>query len=150
MMKIGLAADVGGHLTQMDAIITKETLKNHEVIYFTKDNPRANKIKYKKYLFKEMGYNPLKYILPILRCYRIMRKEKIKILITTGAEMGLITVIAGKLLGIKTVYIDSIICTKTPTLPARLGYFFIDELLIQNKSALKRIGKKAKYVGGIL
>ena len=149
-MKIGLAADVGGHLTQMDAIMTKEVLGDNGIVYFTKDNPRADKIKHKKYLFKEMGYNPFKYILPIMRFYKIMKKEHIKIIITTGAEMGLIAVIAGKLLGIKTVYIDSIICAKYPTLPVYLGYFFIDELLIQNKQVLKRVGKKAKYVGGIL
>ncbi|MDP1695953.1 MAG: PssD/Cps14F family polysaccharide biosynthesis glycosyltransferase [archaeon] len=149
-MKIAFAASAGGHLTQIETIFTKRVIGDNKFIMLTEKNSKTEKLPYKTYFFEQLNKNPLKYFLALIRCIKILKKEKIKLVITTGAEIGLVSMIAGKLLGIKTIFIETIIRVKNPTLSGRLSYPFSDIFLVQNKGMEKHYGKRAKYVGGII
>ncbi|MFH1802116.1 MAG: capsular biosynthesis protein [archaeon] len=149
-MKIALVASEGGHLTQARTIFSEEVIGNNEAIYFTERNPKTEKLPGKKYFFKEVGYNPFNYPYAILKCLLIFKREKPSVVITTGADIGLVGMIAGKLLGIKTIFIDTIIRVKTPTWAGKLSYPFSDIFLVQIPGMEKHYGKRARYVGGIV
>ena len=151
-MKIAFAASLGGHLTQIERIFTKDIIGNNETILITHESERTKNIDNfgKKYFMHDPGFNPVKYIPLFFKCYKIFKKENIKLIITTGAEIGLVAMIIGKFLGLKTIFIDTIIRVKTPTLAGKFSYPFSDIFLVQNPGMEKHYGKRARYVGGII
>jgi UDP-N-acetylglucosamine:LPS N-acetylglucosamine transferase len=149
-MKIAFAASAGGHLTQVQTIFTKDVIRDNEFIILTEKTSKTGKLPGKVYFFEQWNYNPFRYFFPLIRCLKIFKKEKIKMVITTGAEIGLVSVIAGKLLGIKTVFIETIIRVKSPTLSGRMSYPFSDIFLVQNAGMEKLYGRRARYEGGII
>lgn len=149
-MKIALVASPGGHLTEIEKIIPESVTGNNEVIIITERSTRTEKLIGKKYLLKTLENNPLDYIPALFQFLRIIRKEKVDLIITTGAQIGLPAVIAGKILFKKTIFIESITRPETPTLAGKFCYPFSDIFLVQNPGMEKNYGKRAKYVGGII
>jgi glycosyltransferase involved in cell wall biosynthesis len=151
-IKIGFAGSAGGHLSQIEKIFDEGVLEKRKRIYLTEKNSKTIEKSKKEriYFFKPLGYNPFNYIPAIIRCLRIFLKEKVNLVITTGAEIGLVSVIAGRLIGAKTVFIDTVIRVKIPTLAGKLSYGFSDIFLVQNPDMEKHYGPRARYVGGVI
>ncbi len=151
-LKIAFAASAGGHLSQIEKIFTKEVTGDIDEIFLTEENEKTKKLAQSKkfYFFNPLGYNPIRYFFALLKCIKLFKKEKVDMIITTGAEIGLVSVIAGKFLGKKTVFIDTVIRVKTPTLAGKMSYPFSDVFLVQNPGMERLYGKRAKYRGGII
>jgi len=149
-MKIAFATPGGGHLTEIQKIFTNDVIDNNEIIYLTEESKRTKKLKEKTYFLKSLENNPLDYLPALINCIKILRKEKVKIIITTGGEIALPAIIAGWLLGLKTIFIESVTRIKMPALAGRLCYPFSKIFLVQNLETLPYYGKKAKYFGGIV
>ena len=148
-MNIAMVASRGGHLTQIQKIFPKDVVGNNKTIFLTERNPKTEKLS-NVYFFKILWTNPFDYLIAINKCLKIFKKEKIRLIITTGAQIGLPAVIAGKILKIKTIFIDTIIRVKTPTYSAKFCYPFSDIFLVQHPEMKEKYGNKTKYVGGIL
>ena len=149
-MKICFAASAGGHLTELQIIFPNEVLGDRETIILTERSSRTECLKERKYFFKHLGYNPFAYLPEIFKCMRVLKWEKVDVVITTGAEIGLVALIAANFLGLKTIFIETITRVKTPTLTGRFSYPFSTLFLTQNPGMDKMYGPKAKYVGGII
>ena len=156
--RIAIISSKGGHLGQMKLLFTKEVIKENYCILVTEDKkpcmkPRSFLGKYPTYFLKKdflLKILPLRYVSTTRSLMRILRKEKIDILFTNGAQLSIPAVIAGKLIGIKTVFIDTVIRVKTPNWSARAAYPFADIFWVQHPSMAKKYGRKAKYIGGII
>jgi UDP-N-acetylglucosamine:LPS N-acetylglucosamine transferase len=148
-IKIGLVGSAGGHLTELQEIFTKEVIEDNEIIIFTESNERTRKLKEKTYLLNVLRYNPLPYIPELFKCINILRKEKIDLIISNGAEVGMPVIIAAKILGIKTIYLDISAAAAVPTLAGKFSYPFSDFFFVQYPKMAKYYGKRAKYVGGV-
>ncbi|MBL7059188.1 capsular biosynthesis protein [Candidatus Pacearchaeota archaeon] len=149
-MKIALATPGGGHLTELQKIFSKDVLEGNEPIYFAEVSSRTRNLKEKKYLFKPLGDNPIDYFPCLIKCLRILRKEKIDMIATTGGEIALPAIVAGWMLGLKTIFIESVTRVEMPSLAGKLCYPFSKLFLVQNRETLSYFGKKAKYYGGIV
>ena len=149
-MKIAFAASAGGHLTQIQTIFTKDVIGNSEYITLTEKNSKTKNLPGQNYFFKPLAYNPIDYLLAVIKCIHIFREEKVGLVVTTGAEIGIPAVVAGRFLGIKTVFIDTVIRVKTPTLTGKICYPFSDIFLVQNKGMERCYGRRARYAGGII
>jgi UDP-N-acetylglucosamine:LPS N-acetylglucosamine transferase len=70
-----------------------------------------------------------------LRCasdlWRIIRKERPDVIVSTGAAPGLIAVILGKLVGAKTIWIDSVANSERLSMSGRIAGKFADLWLTQ-------------------
>lgn len=148
-MTIALAASAGGHLTEIKLLFSTKVTGKRKIIYLTEKTPSTIKMK-NVFFFPPIEYNPFSYILPILRCRNILRKNKVSLLATTGAEIGLVALIAAKSLGIKTMHIEIAGNPLRPSLGSRLSYPFADIFLVQFPELVNKYGKKAKFVGGII
>lgn len=155
---IAIIASQGGHLGQMKLLFTKEVIKEDNCILITEDiKPR---IKSKSFLGKYTTYflpkdallkiNPIIYIKTLFKIIRILKKEKINLIFTNGAQISITAVIAARILGIKSIFIDTVIRVKTPNWSARASYPFATEFWVQHQNMVKKYGKKAKFVGGIV
>ena len=147
-MKIGLICNSGGHLTEMFFLM--EAFKGHDIFFITYNDPRANQISYKKYLLENIGTDLWKMIKAFFKINNILKKEKPKLVISTGSEIAIPTFIIARIMGIKTIYIESWCRVKTRSKTGKILYYFSDLFLVQWPQLLNKYGKKARYEGAVI
>ncbi len=160
-MRIAFIASQGGHSGQIGILFTKNVIGKNSAIFVT-ENPQVKsnfEIKEKSfhkqwrtYLFRKdyLGLYPWRYLEEILQLRRIFKRDNIDCIVTNGAQISIPACIAARTLGIKTVFLDTVIRVKTPNWSARACYYFSDLFLVQHPSMAAKYGKKARYEGGIL
>lgn len=80
--------------------------------------------------------------------WKILRTEKPDVIISTGALPALPTLVLGKILGSKIIYLESFAKVTTPNMAGKLVYRFADQFYVQWEPMLKHY-PKAIYKGGI-
>lgn len=80
------------------------------------------------------------------RALIILRKAQPDLVVSTGASLAVPFILASKLLGIKTVFIESISRSSELSLTGRLVYNLADEFYVQWPECVKRY-PKAQYKG---
>ncbi len=154
-IKVGLVCGPGGHYAHMK--ILEEAISGFHYFYITIDSIVTHEID-NSYLFRDI---PLKrridflkialyYLVIFTRSFRILIKEKPKVLVSTGGEGVLPVFYAGKMLGIKLLHIEPSTRYEKPSMTGRLIYPIVDRLFVQNPELLQAYGKKAEYHGGLL
>lgn len=91
---------------------------------------------------------PLKIIKGFYQIFNIVYRSKAKYVISTGAAPGLLGLITAKIMGKKTLWIDSIANPKKISLSGRIASYFVDELLTQWPSLSEN--SRAQYKGRIV
>ena len=147
-MKIALVCSHGGHLTEL--LYLMDAFKGHDVFFITYDSLRTRQLPYKKYLLENIGTNPVKMLKAFFQIGRILAKEKPKVIISTGSEIAIPAFIIAKILGIKTIFIESWCRVKTKSGTGKIVYYLSDLFLVQWPQLLKLYGSKAKYVGAVV
>lgn len=147
-MKIALVCSQGGHVTEM--LFLMEAFKDHEYFFITYNDPNVKQLKYKKFLLDDVGFNPCKMMILSIRIFKILQKEKPDVIISTGAEIAIPCFFQAKIMGIKTIYIESWCRVKSKSKTGRILYYFSDIFLVQWPELLKRYGKKAVYEGAVI
>ncbi len=151
MDKILLVSSSGGHFSELNKINLSEkkyekiivteknddTKNNEKIKYFIKYGTRSQKIKY----FFVFSNN-------MIKAFNIIRKEKPKIIISTGAHSSVPFFIIGKIFKTKNIYIESYAKVYSPSLTYKIANKFMDEVIVQHKE-LKDIYIGSKYFGGI-
>ena len=85
-----------------------------------------------------------------LKAIGILVREKPKVLISTGAEIAIPFFLVGKLLGSKTVFIDSMTRVRSRSATGRLLYPVADVFLVQWPEARRLYGPRAVYAGSVV
>jgi len=147
-MKVALVCSHGGHLTEMLYIL--DAFKGHDIFFITYDCPRTRTLRYRKYLLKNIGTSPFRMLVAFLKILRIFLKEKPNLVVSTGSEIAIPAFYIAKLLGIKTVFIESWCRIWSPSGTGRIVYPVADVFLVQWPQLLSKCGKKAKYVGAVV
>ncbi len=146
-MKICLVCSHGGHLAEI--IQLQEAFEGHETFFITYDSARTRELE-RKYLLRNIGTNPLLMAYALFSIFRILRAEKPKLIISTGAEIAIPTFYLAKLFRIKTIFIESWTRVVQPTGTGRIVYPVADVFLVQWERLLTKYGKKARYEGAIV
>jgi beta-1,4-N-acetylglucosaminyltransferase len=146
-MKICLTCSHGGHLTEILQLM--DAFKGHDIFFITYEGARSKEL-FPKYTIKNLGDSPVKFLMSIPIIFRVLIKEKPDLIISTGSEIALPVFYVGKLLGIKTMFIESLCRIKGPSLTGRLIYPVSNVFLVQWKELLDKYGKKAQYWGNVL
>ncbi|MCD6099209.1 MAG: capsular biosynthesis protein [Candidatus Marinimicrobia bacterium] len=153
-MKIALVCSSGGHLVELLFLI--DAFKEHDIFFITYDTNEARNLPYKKYLLKSkdgtnpIGTNPLKMVKAFFTIGKIIAKGKPDIIISTGSEIAIPAFILAKVLGIRTVFIESWCRIHTKSGTGKIVYYFSDLFLVQWEPLLRKYGKKARYWGSVV
>ena len=147
-MKIALVCSQGGHLTEM--LLLLKAFEKQDIFFITYKNSLKNQTKYPTYQTENIGTNLNKMIKSFIQIFKILRKEKPDIIISTGAEIAIPSIILAKFMRIKTIYIESWCRIKTKSGAGRILYFFSDIFLVQWPELTKIYGKKAIYKGAVI
>ena len=135
-MKIALVGSSGGHLTHL--YLLKKFWENEDRFWVTFDKTDA------KSILKDVKNTIKNTIL----AFKILRKEKPDLIISSGAAVAVPFFWLGKLFGAKTVYIEIFDRIDKPTLTGKLVYPVTDKFIVQWEE-LKKVYPKAINLGGI-
>jgi len=148
-MKIALVGSSGGHLTHL--YLLKKFWENEDRFWVTFDKTDAKSILKEERLYPcyyPTNRNVKNTIKNTILAFKILRKEKPDLIISSGAAVAVPFFWLGKLFGAKTVYIEIFDRIDKPTLTGRLVYPVTDKFIVQWEE-LKKVYPKAINLGGI-
>lgn len=148
-MKVCLVGSSGGHLTHL--YLLKPFWENEERFWVTFDKADAKSILKNEKMYPcyfPTNRNIINLIKNTLLTYKILRKEKPDVIISSGAAVAVPFFYLGKLFGAKTVYIEVFDRIDSATLTGRLVYPVTDKFIVQWEE-LKKVYPKAINLGGI-
>lgn len=148
-MKVCLVGSSGGHLTHL--YLLKPLWENKERIWVTFDKADAQSILKNEKIYPcyfPTNRNIKNLIKNTFLAFKILRKEKPDVIISSGAAVAVPFFYLGKLFGAKTIYIEVFDRIDSPTLTGKLVYPVTDKFIVQWEE-LKKVYPKAINLGGI-
>jgi UDP-N-acetylglucosamine:LPS N-acetylglucosamine transferase len=146
--KLLAVASGGGHWTQMMRL--KEAFSGCEVTYVgVKDMYRSDVEPHRYYAIRDVSrLHKWSVLLSVGKLIFILLKEKPAVVITTGSAPGMLALRLGKLLGARTVWIDSIANVEELSLSGRKAIKYADMCLTQWPHLASESGPQ--YRGSVL
>ncbi|MDF3265841.1 PssD/Cps14F family polysaccharide biosynthesis glycosyltransferase [Lactiplantibacillus plantarum] len=144
-------ASSGGHLQEI--LCLQELMLSKPSFLITEyDGIKNRNIKVPTYYVKQINRKEKLFFLHFIKLFflftKLMKKNKPKYIITTGALIAFPACIVGKIMGKRIIYIESFARVTHPSLTGKLIYCFADLFIIQWKPLLKYY-PNAIYTGGI-
>ncbi|MBS4769553.1 UDP-N-acetylglucosamine--LPS N-acetylglucosamine transferase [Carnobacteriaceae bacterium zg-ZUI240] len=147
--KICLVGSSGGHLTHLTLL--RPYWENKDRFWVTFNKPDANAVLKDEKLY-HCYYPTNRNIWNLLRnlflAFKVLRKEKPSVIISSGAAVAIPFFYVGKLMGIKTVFVEVFDRVDKATLTGKLVYPVSDLFFVQWEE-MKKVYPKAIYIGGI-
>lgn len=146
-IKIFLSATSGGHLTE--GIELFSNLSDVQLIFLSEDCVRTRNMP-DFYTYKKLWNSSIGAIAgSFFKSLKIIMKERPQWVVSTGAECGIGSLIAGKLTGRKTIFVETVTRYKSKTKSAKIAYYFVNHFYVQHEEGLALFGNKAEYIGGL-
>ena len=132
MKKILAISSIGGHWIQLLRIV-RPLEKEFTVEYMCTHDKCATMVEGRMFYKIEdfSRWNAYKVLPALLQDIKLIKKIKPTVVITTGAAPGLICILAAKLCGIKTIWIDSIANEKQLSASGRIAKKIADRVYTQ-------------------
>ena len=147
---ICLVASAGGHISQL--LRLADSWRDYETFCITTTQVMRDKLRDhgKVYIVGECNReHPLRVVMVMLRCIRVVLKERPDVLISTGAAAGCIMCFLGKLLGAKVIWVDSVTNVERISLSGRMVRHISDLFLVQWPELAKQYSN-VEYVGVVI
>ena len=149
-LRICLAASAGGHVSQLLKLAA--CWNGYETFCVTTTQVVREKLGKlgNVYVVGECNrQHPVRVITVLLRCCRIVFKERPDVVISTGAAAGCMLCFLSKIIGAKVVWIDSITNVERISLSGRMVRYIADLFLVQWPELAGRY-KKVEFVGTVV
>lgn len=151
--KIFFVANAGGHLFQL--LKLKPIYSDYDYTLITEKNGVTKELKNEYNTFfmladarKNFLSTLIKFPINIFLCLAIVLWKRPDVVITTGSNLGVIFCYAAKLIGKKTIFIESFARSNKLSLSGRLLYKKVDVFLVQHEKLHLKY-KDTKYIGGV-
>lgn len=131
-LRICLVASAGGHTSQL--LKLADSWQGYDTFCITTTEVVREKLKKhgRVYIVGECNHqHPLRVLKVLMRCIRIIMREKPDVVISTGAAAGCIMCFLAKLLGGKVAWIDSITNVERLSISGRMVRYIADLFLVQ-------------------
>ena len=148
-MKVCLVGSSGGHLTHL--YLLKPFWKDKERFWVTFDKEDARSVLSEEVLYHcyyPTNRNIKNLIKNTFLAFKIIKKERPDVIISSGAAVAVPFFYIGKLFGSKTVYIEVFDRIDAPTMTGKLVYPVTDRFIVQWEE-MKKVYPKAINLGGI-
>lgn len=149
-VKVMLVCSPGGHLQQMLAL--RPAWDGFERSWATLPGADAESLLAEEEVVFAHGptnRSAKNLLLNLPLAWRTIRARRPDAILSTGAGIAVPFFIAGKLLGVRLVYVESVTRTESISLSGRLLYPLADRFFAQWPDAARRL-RRAEYAGGIL
>ena len=130
----------------------REAFAEQEIFFVTYRSARAQELRstHRVYELANIGANPLRALAALWPAWRILRREQPTTLVSTGAEIAIPFFVVARMLGIRTIFIESWCRVRTASGTGRFLYGFADVFFVQWPQLLAVYGSRARYEGGLL
>lgn len=148
-MKVCLVGSSGGHLAHL--FMLRPFWQDEERFWVTFDKPDARSLLKEERMYPcyfPANRNMKNLIKNTLLAWKLLRREKPDLIVSSGAAVAAPFFWLGKLLGAKTVYIEVFDRMDSATLTGRLVYPVTDRFIIQWEE-MKSVYPKALNLGSI-
>lgn len=141
-------ASIGGHWVEL-LRIARQMEKDYEVVYLCTHPKCATMVEGQKFYLTEdySRWDAWKMVPAFFKLLGIVRREKPEAIMTTGAAPGLMCLLAGKVLGKKTIWVDSIANVQHLSASGRIASRFVSRVYTQWKDLAT---SKVAFAGNIL
>lgn len=129
-LSVCLAATSGGHLAELERLVQGLTMREPLLVTVRSSQSSSVMPGTPKYFVRRILRNPANLLVNIIQSVRILLAQKPDVVISTGAGDVVPIVMLGSILGIPTVFAESIARTHKPSLTGRLIGPFADLVLI--------------------
>lgn len=132
MKKILAVASIGGHWVQL-LRIAKPLEEHYEVVYMS-THPKCKSMVGNHCFHSIMDFsrwNAWKMLPASFKILAFLLKERPAAIITTGAAPGLLTIVIGRMVGIKTIWVDSVANVQTMSACGKLARKFANYVYTQ-------------------
>lgn len=146
-LTIGLICTRGGHLAEMERLLPAIAEYDHFWAIQSEPIPERQKEAYK---LGELAHPPFSYVRKAPVILEILREESPDVLISTGSDIAIPFLIAGRALGIHTIFVESVCRIETLSVTGKVAYRIADEFYVQWPGLADGLGEKAQYAGSIL
>ena len=147
--KVCLVGSSGGHLTHLYLLKPFWEEKERFWVTFGKDDAKSILEDEKMYeCYFPTNRNIKNLIKNTFLAIKIIRKEKPKLIISSGAGVAVPFFYIGKIFGAKTIFIEVFDRIDKPTITGKLVYPVTDIFIVQWEE-MKKVYPKAIHLGGI-
>lgn len=148
-LKVCLVGSSGGHLTHL--YMLKPFWKNKNRFWVTFDKEDAKRLLENENVYP--CYYPtnrsIKALIKNLKvAYKVLKKEKPDLIISSGAAVAVPFFYIGKIMGAKLIYIEVFDRLDKPTMTGRMVYPITDKFIVQWEEQ-RKVYKKAINLGSI-
>ena len=148
-MKVCMVGSSGGHLTHLYMLKPFWEKQERFWVTFDKDDARSLLAGERVYpCYFPTNRNVKNLIRNTFLAWKVLRKEKPDLIISSGAAVAVPFFYLGKLFGAKTIYIEVFDRIDKPTLTGRLVYPITDKFIVQWEE-MKKVYPKAENLGSI-
>lgn len=149
-MKITLVCTQGGHLTE--ALQLLDALQGYEIFIVTHHSVRDEDVQNiaSAYFLENMAERPLQTLQVFFSALTILLREKPDVILSFGADIALPFFFFGKMLGQKTIFIESLCRTESLSRTGKIAYWMVDVFWVQWPQLLDVCGPKARYMGAVI
>jgi beta-1,4-N-acetylglucosaminyltransferase len=145
--KVCLVTPSGGHLTEIRELAVAYRDHPH---FFVINVPIIEPDDMKgRTIVISLSQRDLKFFVNIWEAFQILRRERPKVILTTGGGFSVAFALVGKLLGIPTIYIETVAKVNVPTATGKVMYWIADRFFYQ-WPYLERYFPKGEYIGIVL
>ncbi|MCR5507547.1 MAG: UDP-N-acetylglucosamine--LPS N-acetylglucosamine transferase [Lachnospiraceae bacterium] len=148
-MKICLVGSSGGHLTHLYMLKPLWKDKKRFFVTFDKEDTKSlldGETVYPCYYPSNRSIKAL--IINTIRAFKVIKKERPDLIISSGAAVAVPFFYVGKLYGAKLIYIEVFDRINSPTLTGKLVYPITDRFIVQWEE-MKKVYPKAVNLGSI-
>jgi exopolysaccharide biosynthesis glucuronosyltransferase PssD len=149
-VKICLVASAGGHLSQLLKIV--QAVNGYQAfVVTTSEAVRENLTRFGQvHVVGECNrQHGLRVSRVVLTCWRILRRERPDVILSTGAAPGCVCCFLGKLMGAKIIWVDSITNVGRLSLSGWLVRYIADLFIVQWADLAQKY-RGTEYVGTIV
>jgi UDP-N-acetylglucosamine:LPS N-acetylglucosamine transferase len=130
-LKICVISSPGGHLTEVLAL--RPCYERYEHFYVLNDEGPLTADMQGKTTFIKHSERDWLFFVNLWEAWKVLRRERPTLILSTGAGAVVPFTLVGKLLGIKSVFIETFTRVKEPSLTGKLMYRLADRFFYQTK-----------------
>lgn len=148
-LKVCLVVSSGGHLTHLYMLKPFWKNKNRFWVTFDKEDAKSLLENEKVYPCYYPTNRSIKALIKNLKvAYKVLKKEKPDLIISSGAAVAVPFFYIGKIMGAKLIYIEVFDRLDKPTMTGRMVYPITDKFIVQWEEQ-RKVYKKAINLGSI-
>lgn len=146
-----LVCSPGGHLAQLERLL--DAFDGHElslVTYHSPRDPQPISGVSNTYLVPYIGTSPMRLVRAMPTFLRALYRQRPQVLVSTGSEIAIVLFFLAKLVGTKTLYIESLSRVRSRSGTGRIVYHVADRFFVQWEPLLDHYGRKAEFRGRVV